>query len=132
MLVWYLNMKFPNPDMSMFQEHDQCDFYGDAKEAISPNAREPRGKGVDLRICVDSDRAGDKLTRRPRTGYIIFLNNAPIAWLSKNQETIETSVFGAEFVARRIVMETLWGLRYKLRMIGVPILGPLLIYDGNL
>ena len=28
---------FPTPDMSMFQELDWCDFYGEVKEAIPPN-----------------------------------------------------------------------------------------------
>ena len=37
---------YPNPDMSMFQEHDWCDFYADTKEAIPPNAPEPRGSGL--------------------------------------------------------------------------------------
>ena len=81
--------------MSMFQEHDWCDFYGDVKEVITPNTPEPRGKEVDLIIFVDSDHAGDKLSKISRTVYIIFLNNSPIAWLSNNQSTIETSVFGA-------------------------------------
>ena len=31
-------------DMSMFQEHGWCDFYGDVTEAIPPNAPEPRDK----------------------------------------------------------------------------------------
>ena len=48
---------YPATYMSTFQEHDLCDFYGDAKEAIPPNAPEPRGKEVDLRIFVDSDHA---------------------------------------------------------------------------
>ena len=26
--------KYPTPDMSMFQEHDWCGFYGDVKEAF--------------------------------------------------------------------------------------------------
>ena len=90
--------KYPTTDMSMFQEHDWCDFYGGVKEAIPPNAPNPRGKEVDLRIFVNSDHAGDKLTRRFKAGYIIFLKNATIAWLSKKQATIETSVFGAEFL----------------------------------
>ena len=76
----------------MFQEHDWCGFYGDTKEAVPTNSSKPRGKEVDLRICVDSDHAGDKLTRKSGTGYNIFLNNAPIAWFSKKQATIETSV----------------------------------------
>ena len=103
-------------------------FNGDAKEAIPTNAYEPRGKEVDLIIFVDTYHEGDKLTRRSRPGYIFFLNNTPIACLSKKQATIETSVFGAEFVAMEIGMETLRGLQYKLRMIGVPISGLLLIY----
>ena len=82
---------YPTPDMSMFQENDWCGFYGDVKEAITTNAPEPRGKEVDLRIFFDSDHAGDKLARQSRTGYIIFLNNYPIALLSKKQSTIETS-----------------------------------------
>ena len=80
--------KKSTPDMSIFQEHDWCDFYGDVKEAIPPNAPDPKGKEIDLRIFVDSDHVGDKLTRRSKTGYIIFLDNAPIAWLSKKEAAI--------------------------------------------
>ena len=91
----------------MFQEHDWCDFYGDVKEAITPNVPDPRNKEVDMIIFVDSDYAGDKLTRRSRTGYIIFLNNDPIVLLSKKQANIETLLFGAECFAVKIGMETL-------------------------
>ena len=110
---------YPDIDMSCFKECDWHHFYGDVKEAIPPNAPLPRGKEVDLRMFVDSDHAGDKLTRRSRTGFIIYLNMAPIAWFSKKQSTVETSVFGAEFVAMKQGMEALRGLRYKLRTIGV-------------
>ena len=53
-------------------------------------------------------------------------------WKSKKQPTIETSVFGAEFMAMKHGMETLQGLRYKLHMMGVPILGPSYIYGDNM
>ena len=52
--------------------------------------------------------------------------------MSKKQATIETLVFGAEFVAMKLGMESLRGLRYKLRMMGVPIFGPSLIYGDNM
>ena len=84
---------YPTPGMSMFQENDWCDFYGDVKKAIRPNAPYPRVKEADLRIFVDSYPVGDKFTRRSITGYIIFLNNAPIVWLSKKQATIQTVKF---------------------------------------
>ena len=101
-------------------------------EAIPPKMPQPRGKDVDLRLFVDSDHAGDKQVRRSRTGYFIFLNMAPIAWYTKRQATIETSVFGAEFVALKTGMEAIRGLRYKLRMMGVPISGPSLVYGDNM
>ncbi len=123
---------YPTIDMNHFIEHDWKDFYGDVKEAIPPNMPKPRGKEVDLRLFVDSDHANEQRTRRSRTGFFIFLNSAPIVWMSKKQPTIETSVFGAEFVAMKHGMETLRGLRYKLRMMGVPISGPSFIYGDNM
>ena len=97
---------YPEIDKSQFQEHDWKSFYGDVKEPIPVDAPEPRGKEVDLRLYVDSDHAGDERTRRSRTGFFVFLNSAPINWLSRKQPTIETSVFGAEFVAMKHGMET--------------------------
>jgi hypothetical protein len=123
------------PTINMTSYKTECDwkaFSGDAREAVPPNAPTPRGKDVDLRMFADSDHAGDKRTRRSRTGFIIFLNMAPIVWFSKKQATIKTSVFGAEFVATKQGMECLRGLRYKLRMMGVAISGPSYIYGDNM
>ena len=123
---------YPEIDRSAFKECDWKAFYGDVKEAIPPNAPKPRGKDVDIRLFVDSDHANDQQTRRSRTGFLIYLNMSPIIWHSKKQATIETSVFGAEFVAMKHGMEALRGLRYKLRMMGVPIDGPSFIYGDNM
>ena len=60
------------------------------------------------------------------------MNMALIQWLSKKQPTIETSVLGVEIVAMKHGMETLRGLRYKLRMMGVAIKGPSYIYGDNM
>ena len=56
---------------------------------------------------------------------------AMINWFSKKQTTVETAVFGSEFVALKTAVETLRGVRYKLRMMGVPINGPTYIYGDN-
>jgi hypothetical protein len=82
-------------------------------------------------MFCDSDHAGEKRTRRSRTGFLIFCNMALIDWISKKQATIETSVFGAEFVATKHGIEKLRGLRYKLRMMGIPLVGPSYIYGDN-
>ena len=101
-------------------------------EAIPPNAPDPRVNSVDLRVWVYSYHAGDKVTRRSRTGYFIFLNTALINWLSKKQATIVGSVFGAEFVAIKTGVEALIGIRYHLRMMGVPLTGPTYVYGNNM
>ena len=55
----------------------------------------------------DSDHAGNKLTRRSRTRVMMYMNMSLITWYSNRQFTIEPSVFGAEFVAMKVGIETL-------------------------
>jgi hypothetical protein len=90
-------------------------------EAIPTNMPNPLGKEDDLRMMVDSDHAGDKQTRQSRTVFLIYCNMALIIWLSKRQPAIETSVFGAKFVAMKHGIKTMRGLRYKLHMMGIPL-----------
>ena len=80
----------------------------------------------------------------PKFGLVTFLyerwplqdckcpNMALINWLSKRQATVEGAVFGSEFVALKQGVETLRGIRYKLRMMGVPFDGPSYIYGDNM
>jgi hypothetical protein len=72
------------------------------------------------------------MTRRSRSGYLVYLNGALITWYSKRQPSVESSVFGAEFVALKNGMESVHGLRYKLRMMGVEIAGPTYAYGDNM
>jgi hypothetical protein len=81
---------------------------------------------------VDYDHAEEHFARRSRTGFVIYLNMAPIGWFSKRQPTMESSVFGAEFVAMKNGIETTRGLCYKLMMTGVAIDGPTYIYGDNM
>ena len=74
-----------------------------------------------MRAFVDSDHAGDSVTRRSRTGFVVFLNSAPIYRILKKQLGTETSSFGAEFIAMKQCCEHLRGLRFKLRMMGISV-----------
>ena len=75
---------FMRESNTSFPEFDWVPFYADAREEIPPNMPEPFGKSVHIRIFCDSDHAADKVTRRSRTGLLIFLNRAPIDWSSKH------------------------------------------------
>jgi hypothetical protein len=121
----------PFVDEAQCVQQDWTEFYRDAQEAIPPNAPEPRGSSVVISCFVDADHAGNRVTRRSHTGIIIFVNRAPILWYSKRQNTVETSTFGSEFIAARIAVELIEGLRYKLRMFGVPVDGPANVYCDN-
>ena len=116
-------------DHTYVEEYNEIDldwtpFYPDAKEAIPDRCPEPLGKPVQMTVFVDADHAGDLLTRRSRTGVLIYINRSPILWYSKKQNSIETSSFGSEFCALKTAMEMTIGLRHKLRMMGVPLDGP--------
>lgn len=114
----------PDPDWS--------DFYKDAKEELPTDMPVPRGQPVQMTVFVDSDHAGDKVTRRSRTGVIIYLNRSPIVWYSKKQGSIESSTFGSEFAAMKVATEITEGLRYKLRMMGVPLEGSAFVKGDNM
>ena len=103
----------------------------DMKEEIPPDMPTPLGTPFVIRAYVDSDHAGDQITRRSRTGFIVYLNGAPIYWKSAKQTSCETSTFGSEFVAMKQCCEYLRGLRYKLRMLGIPVNAPAYIFGDN-
>ena len=84
-----------------------------------------------MRCFCDDDHAGNLITRRSQTGILIYLNNAPIVWYSKRQNTVETSTYGSELVALRVTTEIIEALRYKLRMFGIPISGPCDVFCDN-
>jgi len=124
--------KTPDIDERVFNSNaDWRDFYGDVQEEMPPNMPEPKGKSVTISCFVDANHAGNVITRRSHTGIIVYVQNVPIIWFSKRQNTVEASSFGSEFVALRTAKDIIVALRYKLRMFGVPIDGPANVFCDN-
>jgi len=115
-----------------WNDQDWSEFYPEAIEPVPPDAPEPRGYPVQLSTFVDAAHATDLVTRRSVTGILILANGAPVKWFCKRQLTIESSTFGSEFVALRVATEMIEALRYKLRMMGVPVDGPANTFCDNL
>ena len=103
----------------------------DGEEELPKNMPEPRGQSFKIRAKVDADHASDTVTRRSRTGFLVFLNCALVYWTSKKQVSVESSSFGSEFIAMKQCCEYLRGLRYKLRMMGIPVEGCSYIHADN-
>ena len=123
-LTMYFDPRFPNLDLSLFKT-DQDGFkksYKDAEEEMPHRMPKPRGRGVSSTAFMDASHAANRRTRRSHTGYVVFVNRAPILWFSKRQSTVEASTFSSEFIALRSCIEAVVHLRFKLRMFGIPIL----------
>ena len=124
----------PDIDMNKFQQHDwTTSEFGHiiGKEVVPSTCPQSRGLGFTMSAMVDADHAGDTISRRSRTGFLVYINSALVYWHSKKQTSVESSSFGSEFCAMKNLCEYLRGLRYKLRMMGIPIEGPVYISGDN-
>ena len=96
------------------------------------NIPEALGNYVVIKYYVDANHAGNMASKRSHSGIIIYVNNEPIIWYSKQQNTVEASSFGSDFVALKIATEMIEALRYKLRCFGIPVAGPAEVFCDNM
>jgi len=105
--------------------------YGDVKEEIPHDAPKPKGKRVVLSTYKDANLNHDLVTGRAMTGILEVINQTPVVWYAKKQETVETATYGSEFVAARKAVQQSMALRLTLRYLGVPIHGPTHLFGDN-
>ena len=92
---------------------------------------EQRGKSVSIIAFVYASHALDKITIISHTGYVIFVNRAPIVFYIKRQYKVESSTFSSEFIAMKTCTEHIIALRFKLQMFEVDIDGPAIVLNDN-
>jgi hypothetical protein len=86
---------------------------------------------VDIRVYSDADWAGDKETRKSRSGYIVFINGSPVCWFSKKQTCHALSSCEAEIVAMtEAIKECMW-LRNFLSELKIKFNDPIPLYVDN-
>lgn len=136
-LTLYFDPKEPMIDPQWFVNGDSPQIfreqYRDAVEDMPPShlIPEPLGREITTTAYVDASHAANKVTRRSHTGFILFLNRAPVLWYSKRQNTVEASTFSSEFIAAKCCVEHITALRFKLRMFGVPVNEPTTMLCDN-
>ena len=65
----------------------------------------------DMHVYTDVDWAGDVLTRRVTTDYVVFAEGGPLAWHSKLQTAVATSSVQSEYQAVYAGMQEIVWLR---------------------
>ena len=101
------------------------------KEEFIGKIPQARGMVFVMQAYINADHAGESITRRYRTGYLVYLNFAPVYWMSKKEISIETSSFGSEFIAMKQCTEYILGFCYKLQMVGIPCNAPAFVFGDN-
>ena len=79
----------------------------------------------------DANLYHDLSTGRAVTGVLHFLNQTPIDWYTKKQETVETATYGSEFAAARSAIQQIAALRQSLQYLGVPIRKTSYLFGDN-
>jgi hypothetical protein len=81
-------------------------------EDLDPKFQTPLVPEMAVNLFVDANHAQDKVTGRSVTGLFCFVRLTPVLWQSKQQASVQTSTFGAEFTALRKAVEGAITLRY--------------------
>jgi hypothetical protein len=106
--------------------------YAGAEEEVPDNCPEALGKEVVMTTFVDANLYHNLVNGRSVTGILHLFNKMVIDWYSKKQATVETAMYGSEFVATRTaVVEQILDLRIELRYLGVPIKGNAVMFGDN-
>ncbi|MGH7955023.1 MAG: reverse transcriptase domain-containing protein [Gloeomargaritales cyanobacterium] len=132
-LGYFINPESPRVEIQF--EKVEPDFghqYDYFVEELDPRFPEPLLNELDINIFADSDHGHDKVTGRSITGLIGMVGSTPTMWSAKRQPCVQTSTFGAEFVAMKKAVEEAITLRYHLRSFGVAVNKPTCIYADNM
>ena len=113
----------PVPATPTAAKPDWSSFYSELEEELPPRMPEPLGNPVTIHVFVDANHAGNVVTRRSHTGILLFIQNSPILWVSKRQNTVETSTLGSEFVAMQHARDVIIALRYNCECSEFPLKG---------
>jgi hypothetical protein len=121
---------------SLYPEPSEtCDWsrtpYGTNPEEIPDYAPVPKGKPVRHSTFVDANLMHCMVTGKACTGIIHMINQTPVDWYAKRQNTVETATYSSEFVAARTATEQIIDIRIILMSMGVPLDGPTWLMGDN-
>ena len=90
-----------------------------------------RADKLSLSVYCDASFAPDENNRKSRTGYIIFINNTPVAWKSQQQPIIAHSTAEAEYIAMSEAVREATAIKRLLTELGHHITDPIKTLEDN-
>ena len=91
----------------------------------------PAQEELCLEVYCDASFAGDEDGRRSRTGYVVLINGAPVAWRSALQPIIAHSTAESEYIAMSDAAREALYIRRLIEAMGGEIKGPIIVYEDN-
>ena len=105
--------------------------YGNVHEQPAEGRPPPKGKHVVTTTYVDANLYHDLLTGKAVTGVLHFVNQTPIDWFTKKQESVETATYGSEFMAARKAIQQIVGLFQTMQYLGMPVSKSSYLFGNN-
>jgi hypothetical protein len=84
---------------SAFHSGNRSELYGVVQEEMPPKMPKAGGNPVTITAFVDANHAGSFMTIWLHTSIILYVQNAPIFWYSKRQNTVKATMSRSKFVA---------------------------------
>jgi transposase InsO family protein len=89
------------------------------------------GQDMHLHGYVDASFGDDIDTRRSTSGFLFYLANGPISWMSKRQPTVAGSTAEAEYYGAYFAcQEAMWLLKF-VHELQLPVQVPLILHEDN-
>ena len=116
-----IRVRVEEPDFSELLDEPYDWDCSDVHEEIPKDIPIPLGKFVVTTHYVDENIYHGIMIGRSVTGILNLINKTPLDWYSKKQATVETAIYGSEFVAGRTCTEHIMDIRTTLRYLGIPL-----------
>ena len=91
----------------------------------------PAQEELRLEVYCDASFAGDEHGRKSRTGWVILINGAPVAWKSTLQPIIAHSTAESEYIAMSDAAREAVYIKRLIEAMGGAIKGPITVYEDN-
>lgn len=86
---------------------------------------------INIAVYCDSSFAPDEENRKSRSGWLVLVNNAPVAWKSALQPIIAQSTSEAEYISMSDAVREALFIKRLIQELGYNLSGPIMVYEDN-